>query len=570
MHFRSSLQFVVVAAVFIQFFSLPVAAQDNTTITLSTSAQDNTTTTLPTSTQDDTTTASPVPDITTESIRERRYTLELSNADVAPDGFNRPAVVVNKKWRGPLLIANKGDTLSIDVQNRLTDISLHADTSIHWHGLFQHKTPWEDGPAGITQCPIQPNTNYNYHFELQEEAGTFWYHAHLGIQYCDGLRGPIVVYDPRDPHRSLYDEDNENTVITLEDWHHLPAGQILPPHAPASTLINGIGRYVGGEAIPLSVVNVRRGRKYRFRLVSMACGANYLFAIQGHDLQVIEADGQSVRPVTVGSLQIFPAQRYSFVLHANQPVGNYWIRSSPTPAIANAQGAFAGGINSGILRYQGAGNAEPSPTEFLLDFIQNNLKLLSERDLHPLRNPAAPGRKDINGADVSYVLPIDFNTGTGKFTVNGTTFVMPDQPVLLQIFNGRDPNDLLPEGSVIPLPPNKVIQIALPILPIAGFSGPHPFHLHGHAFSVIRGAGTTDYNYDDPVRRDVVSTGIAGDNVTIRFVTDNPGPWFLHCHIEWHLEDGLAVVLAEDTRGIQQLRPPQQWRNLCPRSLTEL
>ena len=30
------------------------------------------------------------------------------------------------------------------------------------------------------------------------------------------------------------------------------------------------------------------------------------------------------------------------------------------------------------------------------------------------------------------------------------------------------------------------------------------------------------------VRRDVVSTGVAGDNVTIRFTTDNPGPWFLH------------------------------------------
>jgi hypothetical protein len=26
-----------------------------------------------------------------------------------------------------------------------------------------------------------------------------------------------------------------------------------------------------------------------------------------------------------------------------------------------------------------------------------------------------------------------------------------------------------------------------------------------------------------------------GDNVTIRFFTDNPGPWFFHCHIDWHL-----------------------------------
>ena len=64
----------------------------------------------------------------------------------------------------------------------------------------------------------------------------------------------------------------------------------------------------------------------------------------------------------------------------------------------------------------------------------------------------------------------------------------------------------------------------------------HPMHLHGHAFDVVRVAGSSDYNYANPVRRDVVSIGTASDNVTIRFTTDNSGPWFMHCHIDWHLE----------------------------------
>lgn len=75
------------------------------------------------------------------------------------------------------------------------------------------------------------------------------------------------------------------------------------------------------------------------------------------------------------------------------------------------------------------------------------------------------------------------------------------------------------------------------------------------------------YNYLDPVRRDTISTGLAaaGDNVTIRFVTDNSGPWFLHCHIDWHLDLGLAVVLAEDTPGTPTLDPvPGAWESLCP------
>lgn len=67
--------------------------------------------------------------------------------------------------------------------------------------------------------------------------------------------------------------------------------------------------------------------------------------------------------------------------------------------------------------------------------------------------------------------------------------------------------------------------------------GKHPFHLHGvsnpalqittlrsdstyddqHTFSVVRSAGIGTYNFKNPVRRDTVSIGEMGDNVTIRF-----------------------------------------------------
>lgn len=57
-----------------------------------------------------------------------------------------------------------------------------------------------------------------------------------------------------------------------------------------------------------------------------------------------------------------------------------------------------------------------------------------------------------------------------------------------------------------------------------------------HSFDVVRSAGTNTYNYANPVRRDVVSIGgnvfgVEADNVTIRFVTDNAGPWFLHWQV---------------------------------------
>lgn len=98
----------------------------------------------------------------------------------------------------------------------------------------------------------------------------------------------------------------------------------------------------------------------------------------------------------------------------------------------------------------------------------------------------------------------------------------PEVPVLLQILSGKqNAQDLLPEGLVIPLPPNKSIQLSLPASTIGGIGGPHPFHMHGHSFYVVRAAGQGGYNFLNPPQRDVVSTGGAGDNVTIRFRTDN-------------------------------------------------
>jgi FtsP/CotA-like multicopper oxidase with cupredoxin domain len=38
--------------------------------------------------------------------------------------------------------------------------------------------------------------------------GTYWYHSHFQNQYCDGLRGAMVIYDPDDPFAHLYDIDD--------------------------------------------------------------------------------------------------------------------------------------------------------------------------------------------------------------------------------------------------------------------------------------------------------------------------------------------------------------------------
>jgi iron transport multicopper oxidase len=134
-------------------------------------------------------------------------------------------------------------------------------------------------------------------------------------------------------------------------------------------------------------------------------------------------------------------------------VNNYFIRSLPSTANAT----FTGGLNSAILRYEGAPNAEPTTSQ------DTSTKPLVETNLHPHTSPAAPGIHKPGAADVNLNLNIQFNFTSIEFTVNNATFIPPTLPVLLQIINGAmTPQQLLPPGDVYVLPHNKVIEISMP------------------------------------------------------------------------------------------------------------
>ena len=141
-----------------------------------------------------------------------------------------------------------------------------------------------------------------------------------------------------------------------------------------STLINGKGRSFQTPDAQLSVISVSPGKRYRFRLVSLSCDPNYVFSIDGHSMTVIEADSVNTEPLVVDSIQIFSGQRYSFVLEADQPVSNYWIRANPNTGTIG----FLNGVNSAILRYEGAPPVEPTSLDI-------SAKRLKETDLRPLR-----------------------------------------------------------------------------------------------------------------------------------------------------------------------------------------
>ncbi|KAF8485135.1 multicopper oxidase-domain-containing protein, partial [Russula ochroleuca] len=294
--------------------------------------------------------------------------LVIANANTSLDGYTRPAVLAGGAFPVPTIVGDKGDTFVIDVVDQL---SMDVVTSIHWHGIHQHTFNAFDSASFVNQCPIIPGDMFRYQFEIPDQAGTYWYHSHFSNQYCDGLRGALVVRDPQDPQAGLYDIDDDSTVITLADWYHYLSTDA--PSIPAfnSTLINDAGRWAGGPTTLLSVVNVQQGKRYRFRLVSISCDPNWLFAIDNHIMTIIEAEGTNVQPLDVDEIQIFAGQRYSFVLNANQPVNNYWIRGLPN----RANNTIDNGINSAILRYAGASDSDSTTpdTSGKLPLVETNL-----------------------------------------------------------------------------------------------------------------------------------------------------------------------------------------------------
>ena len=115
---------------------------------------------------------------------------------------------------------------------------------------------------------------------------------------------------------------------------HVPAHNTLP-NIPTSqaTLVNGKGQYPNRPAVDLSIINMVQGAWYQFRVITMSCEPSFTFSSNGHNLTIIEADGENTNLLLVDLLQIYAGQRYSVVFVANQPVGNISnVRVIPMPS----------------------------------------------------------------------------------------------------------------------------------------------------------------------------------------------------------------------------------------------
>jgi len=89
----------------------------------------------------------------------------------------------------------------------------------------------------------------------------------------------------------------------------------------------------------------------------------------------------------------------------------------------------------------------------------------------------------------------------------------------------------------------------------------HPIHLHGYSFYVV-GYGSGNYNPNtanlnlvDPPYMNTIGVPVGGW-AAIRFTADNPGVWFMHCHLEIHTSWGLSMAfIVKNGKGPLETLP---------------
>ena len=159
------------------------------------------------------------------------------------------------------------------------------------------------------------------------------------MQRGDGLFGSLIVRQPArcDPHSDLFDYDLPEHVIIITDWYHKTCFQNLIENNLAfgnfnadSILINNKGRRVDGIYNVFSdheIFTVEKGSRFRFRVIDAGISScQFIFSIDGHVLKVISLDGQAVEAYDVTSISMDSADRYDFILHADQKRDNYWLK----------------------------------------------------------------------------------------------------------------------------------------------------------------------------------------------------------------------------------------------------
>ncbi|KAF4624287.1 hypothetical protein G7Y89_g13886 [Cudoniella acicularis] len=491
------------------------------------------------------------------------YNWNIGWVNVSPDGFNRPAIGINGQWPCPPIEVTVGDRLVVNVTNTL----VNETTAIHFHGIFQTGSNQMDGPAMVTQCPIAPGSSFTYNFTVNQ-TGTYWYHAHVGGQYIDGLRGPLLVADPNAPGVSLISKE---VTLTVSDWYHSQApGLIQYFQSPLNQNLHGGSEPVPNATLINEAQNVKfpmvAGEYYLFRIINMGAFAGQYLQFDQHEMIVVEVDGVYTKPYPVTQLFLAAAQRYSVIVQAKSTATeNFAIVLSMDLSMFDPS-VTPKNLNNNATGWLVYNSSKPLPAPPSITYLSS---ALDDTVFVPYDGQAALGP-----VTTSLGLTLAFNPNNqdqNRATLNNITYIPQKAPLSAPASVVSNPLIYGVNSNTHVLEYGAIVQLLI----INTDNGPHPFHLHGHQFQVIaRSAPTADDTLltppttvtapASPMRRDTLLVN-GGGYAFIRWQVNNPGVTLFHCHIEWHVEAGLVATFLEAPTQLQALGLviPQNHKDTC-------
>lgn len=481
---------------------------------------------------------------------------KTSWVDANPDGCQERKVIgFNGTWPLPNLRVKKGDRVQVYLTNGFDD----RNTSLHFHGLFQNGTNQMDGPEMVTQCPIPPGETMLYNFTVPDQAGTYWYHSHTSGQYGDGMRGAFIIEEKnQDDFPYEYDEE---VVLTVAEWYHDLTDVLNPKFL---SLYNP----TGAEPIPQNLLfnetrnatwKVEPNKTYFLRIINVGRFVSQYLYMEDHEFEIIEVDGVMVEKNTTDLLYLTVAQRVGCLVKTkNNTDKNYAFMTKMDDGMLDVIPKDLQLNSTNYIMYD---EDKDKPEQYYIDDVDD---FFDDFYLKPLSKEELFDEPD-NVIEVSVQMN-NLGNGINYAFFNNLTYTKPKVPTLVTAMSsGDDANDASVYGSNVNsfvLQKDDIVEIRLN----NEDTGRHPFHLHGHVFQLIdRGEGIPEgegdpvafdpKNHTDfpshPLIRDTVYVN-AQSYIVMRFKADNPGVWFFHCHIEWHLDQGLAIVLVEAPLEMQK------------------
>ncbi|THW47910.1 L-ascorbate oxidase [Aureobasidium pullulans] len=498
------------------------------------------------------------------------FSLRVTVKNISQGCFIRESVVVNGTSPGPTLRIKPNKVTWIRVYNDMADQNL----TMHWHGLSQRMAIFSDGTP-VSQWPIAPMHYFDYEILPGEsDAGTSFYHSHVGFQAVTA-NGALIVEDVRSPP---YHYDGER-VLQLTDYFNktdsvieqgLTSNPFVWSGETNGLLINGVGVGIGKQndsSCKLPVVDVLPGKIYRMRIIGATALSHVSIAFESHEnLTIIAADARYTQPHLKG-------------LNRTQ----FWIQFETRDRPSVYRGYAS-------LRYKipGAKRAitPPAPSTAPLSLPNTTYSWL-EYSLQPLIPNNFPTAAEVTRRITMTVQ--QFQNGSIYWSQNGLnwTDTQTRTPMLIDIYKRGDaamPNHTraLQNNNWDPITKfwsaeigevlEMIIQNTGSLVKNAGGLDIHPFHAHGgHFYDIGCGNGLYDAVANEeklqgyqPVLRDTTmlyryaDVGEAGKDASWRgwrLRVNQAGVYVIHCHILQHMIMGMSTgwVFGTSASEIQNI-----------------